>query len=294
MIDTTKEYLIPYSTIKNIKSLTGNECLILLLLNGYGSMKIKKLKELIHSETRNKNCMHDDTVKDVIAKMTSNEGKKRFLYLSKGETYNESRIRIATRVSDSSGYMKVPSIAIQKYIDREISQKDFLIFITLVRNIKRDIETTLDRLGYDLGSCPHDVAKGIKSLHKAECMQVEKSCNAGYGRNIYIIEGMDKSRVVKKNTSNNDTGLIYIMKNCGYYKIGRAKKGSTRFFEYTRLPEEPVYIVKQNCNDYMRVEKELHLMFAEKRNRGGRCEWFTLDDEDIKVALDYIEKHKAS
>lgn len=294
MIDITKEYLIPYSILRNVRNITGNECLVLLLLNGYGSMKIKKLKELIHSDVRNKNCMHDDTLKDVITKMTNNEGRKRLIYISKGETYNESRIRSAIRVSDGSGYMKVPSVAIQKYVDREISQKEFLIFITLVRNIKKDIETTLDRLGYDLGICPHDVAKGIRNLHKAECMQIEKSCNAGYGRNIYIIDGMDKSRVVKKNASKNDTGLIYIMKNCGYYKIGRAKKGSTRFLEYTRLPEEPEYIIKQNCKDYKKVEKELHLMFSDKRNRGGSCEWFTLNEEDLKNALDYIEEHKAS
>lgn len=294
MIDTTKEYFIPCSIIRSVKNITGNECLILLLLNGYGSMKIKKLKELIYSETRNKECMHERTVKDVIAKMSNNEGRKRFLYITKGETYNENRIRIATRVSDSSGYMKVPSLVIQKYIDREISQKDFLIFITLVRNIKKDLDTTMDRLGYDLDIDAHNVSNGIRNLCKAECMEVKKSCNGGYGRNIYIIDDIGRSRVVKKNTSNNDTGLIYIMKNCGYYKIGRAKKGSTRFFEYTRLPEEPVYIVKQNCNDYMRVEKELHLMFSEKRNRGGSCEWFTLDEEDIKVALDYIEKHKVS
>ena len=190
--------------------------------------------------------------------------------------------------------MKVPSLVIQKYIDREITQKEFLIFITLVRNIKRDIETTFDRLGYDLGICSHDVGKGIRNLHKAKCMQIEKSCNAGYGRNIYIIDGMDKSRVVKKNKTNNDIGLIYIMKNCGYYKIGRAKKGSTRFFEYTRLPEEPKYIIKQNCNHYKEVEKELHLMFSEKRNRGGCCEWFRLNEEDLRIALDYIERNKAS
>ena len=51
MIDVTKEYLIPYSILRNVRSITGNECLVLLLLNGYGSMKIKKLKELIYSDT---------------------------------------------------------------------------------------------------------------------------------------------------------------------------------------------------------------------------------------------------
>ena len=69
--------------------------------------------------------------------------------------------------------------------------KSLSVNITLVRNIKKDIETTLDRLGYDLGICPHDVSKGIRNLHKAGCMQIEKSCNAGYSRNIYIIDGMD-------------------------------------------------------------------------------------------------------
>ena len=103
-----------------------------------------------------------------------------------------------------------------------------------------------------------------------------------------------KKEKILKESSCNSQGIIYIMKNCGYYKIGRAKKGSTRFLEYTRLPEEPEYIIKQNCKDYKKVEKELHLMFSDKRNRGGSCEWFTLNEKDLKNALDYIERHKVS
>lgn len=79
-----------------------------------------------------------------------------------------------------------------------------------------------------------------------------------------------------------DYGTIYVMKNCGYYKVGKACIGSKRYGEYTKLPEEPEYLIKRNIFCYSSVEKIIHEMFKDKRQRGGRCEWFCLNEEDLK------------
>ena len=96
-----------------------------------------------------------------------------------------------------------------------------------------------------------------------------------------------KKEKILKESSCNSQGIIYIMKNCGYYKIGRALS-ETRLGEYTKLPEEPEYIVKEIVSDYGSVELSLHKMFKSKRLRNGKCEWFNLSDEDILKAKDYI------
>ena len=79
-----------------------------------------------------------------------------------------------------------------------------------------------------------------------------------------------------------DYGTIYVMKNCGYYKVGKACIGSKRYGEYTKLPEEPEYAIRRNVFCYSGVEKIIHEMFKDKRQRGGKCEWFCLNEEDLK------------
>lgn len=82
-------------------------------------------------------------------------------------------------------------------------------------------------------------------------------------------------------------GFVYILKNMGYYKIGRCSHNKTRLGEYTKLPETPVYELMMYVTDCYEVEAGLHEMFAEKRLRDGRCEWFTLTDGDIEKAHAY-------
>lgn len=91
--------------------------------------------------------------------------------------------------------------------------------------------------------------------------------------------------------ANDYIGQVYIMKNCGYFKIGKAKIGSTRFGEYTKLPEEPEYIIISKVFDYGEVEKTLHNMFKKKRLREGECEWFNLNNTDLDIAIKYIKQN---
>ena len=87
-------------------------------------------------------------------------------------------------------------------------------------------------------------------------------------------------------------GYVYIMENCGYYKIGKSKYPERRFGEYTKLPEEPKYHIVCKVKNYDAVEIALHAMFADKRNRGGECEWFCLTEEDLKTAKKFIYSYE--
>ena len=96
----------------------------------------------------------------------------------------------------------------------------------------------------------------------------------------------------KRKSVYSDKGIIYIMRNMGYYKIGKAQIGSNRFGEYTKLPEEPIYIKKAVVKNHGNVELLLQETFKDCRLRDGSCEWFDLSDEELKEAINIIEMYE--
>lgn len=84
-------------------------------------------------------------------------------------------------------------------------------------------------------------------------------------------------------------GSVYIIKVNDYYKIGKTKNIEKRIGEYTRLMEEPKIIICEEVDNYSLIEKELHKMFEDKNTRG---EWFSLSEEDISIAIDFINNNK--
>lgn len=114
----------------------------------------------------------------------------------------------------------------------------------------------------------------IKTVNENGIVLFDK-CPAPYSK--------DGFSIVKQYGGFDNCGAIYVMKNCNYFKIGKAKKNSSRYGEYTKLPEEPIYLIKrEDIFDYSNVEKIIHIIFRKKRNRNGNCEWFSLNEEDIK------------
>ena len=87
-----------------------------------------------------------------------------------------------------------------------------------------------------------------------------------------------------------EPGFIYVMKNMGVYKIGKANSKARRFGEYTRLPEKPEYVIFEYVSNNNIVEWKLKEVFAQKRLREGKCEWFNLDDDDIEKIKQIISK----
>lgn len=106
-----------------------------------------------------------------------------------------------------------------------------------------------------------------------------------------IKEDMEKANNDNIDGKGNKNGYIYVMLHQGYFKIGKSYD-CTRLGEYTRLAEEPEYVVVEYVNDMDKIESMLHEMFADKRCRDGSCEWFALDTADISQIKSIVNSNK--
>lgn len=84
-------------------------------------------------------------------------------------------------------------------------------------------------------------------------------------------------------------GYVYIIEVNGYYKIGRTENPDNRLGEYTKLMEIPKTICCEYVAYYKNVEKELHEIFKARNTNG---EWFNLSNDEVALALDYINARK--
>jgi hypothetical protein len=80
-----------------------------------------------------------------------------------------------------------------------------------------------------------------------------------------------------------DIGYIYIIKNNGYYKIGKTIYLDKRVNTYYRTenPNPYTLIFSKKVYFHSSVEKELHLVF--EGNNYNR-EWFSLNDDNLRTA----------
>lgn len=87
-----------------------------------------------------------------------------------------------------------------------------------------------------------------------------------------------KSQSIPKRNRDNEPGFIYLMRNGRdkTIKIGFSKKPKAR--EETLQSQEPNLKIIKTFEGTIRIEKELHLMFAAKRKRG---EWFSLNRREV-------------
>lgn len=78
--------------------------------------------------------------------------------------------------------------------------------------------------------------------------------------------------------NNENIGVIYVMKCLDYIKIGKAKIGSTRFGEYTRLMCKPEYILRVIVKNYHDFEKKIHKKYENYRTNG---EWYLFNKNTL-------------
>ena len=78
-----------------------------------------------------------------------------------------------------------------------------------------------------------------------------------------------------------NSGFVYLGKQHGKYKIGKAKDTNRRREDITLLGSEPFELVHEiETDDMSGVEKYWHGRFESKRIRG---EWFKLTQSDVKA-----------
>lgn len=87
-------------------------------------------------------------------------------------------------------------------------------------------------------------------------------------------------------------GYVYIIKSeTGHYKIGRSVNVPSRMRLFAvKLPFDFEIIHVFPCSDMAQAEKELHLIFRDKHQRG---EWYNLtnQDEAILRRIDSFNNH---
>ena len=75
-------------------------------------------------------------------------------------------------------------------------------------------------------------------------------------------------------------GYVYLLHHDGLYKIGRSKDVPSRRRRIgVQMPHEVTVIHSIQSNDSVRLEEQLHDMYANKRMNG---EWFALSAEDVR------------
>lgn len=74
-------------------------------------------------------------------------------------------------------------------------------------------------------------------------------------------------------------GCVYVLKSGDFCKIGRTSNLTARIPALSiALPQPSEVVVVLETTDHVRLERDLHKKFSDKRVNG---EWFILDDDDI-------------
>ena len=108
-----------------------------------------------------------------------------------------------------------------------------------------------------------------------------------YERNICISHLSEISVQLNKQSQSPTQVYVMIDKNTGYYKIGRSK--NPKYREITLQSEKPTIEMIHTFEAKNEDEKNLHLLFQNKRIRG---EWFDLSGSDLYTIDNYFKQNK--
>lgn len=76
-------------------------------------------------------------------------------------------------------------------------------------------------------------------------------------------------------------GYVYVLKSGDFYKIGRTSDLGTRMSALAiALPQPTEVVIVLETMDHVRLERDLHKKFSDKRVNG---EWFVLSEDDLAL-----------
>lgn len=187
---------------KNLQTMTGNEYLIITLLDVYGDtfgrrgFRVKNLKDLLHSSVRQKSCINERLLKKLLLHLS----EKEWITITpdkKKTTFDESKIKLNKRLKEfKKGYIEFYFSIANALIDGKIDQIHYLVFITLLRNLADGKKVTYEQLAEDLGmdseNGKYNIGKYIRKLAKERCLIVKKDYSEkGIEFNRYQITNPD-------------------------------------------------------------------------------------------------------
>jgi hypothetical protein len=139
----------------------------------------------------------------------------------------------------------------------------------------------LDQIVDDLVAYREEVRSNADRFHRITYGRITKEQAA-----IQALQYQEEVRERQTTTVKNRPGYVYVIRNDGYYKIGRAKDLDRRFLELSSATPNTLDVVHAvKVSDYCRAEIFLHNRFSTFRMHR---EWFNLNDEHV----DYLTSLK--
>lgn len=168
---------------KNLQTMTGNEYLIITLLDVYDNsfgrrgFRVKNLKNLLYSSIQKKPCINDRLLKKVLMHLNGQNWIE--LVLDKKNTaFDESKIKLNKRLREfKKGYIEFYFSIANALIDGKINQTHYLVFLALLRNLSDGKNVTYAQLAEDLRMDEHNIGKYIRKLQLERCLIVTKDYN---------------------------------------------------------------------------------------------------------------------
>lgn len=179
-------------TNRDLRKMKGNDYLVITILyfyrNSYGrrGFRIRNLKDLLFSQVTQKYCISDKTLKLIMEKLVNEKWITLTPDRKEPEKYWEQHIGLTEKIINFQRgpvtfYFTV-SVAL---IDGKITQREYVVFLTLARNISNKKCVTYEQLSDDLNMDKHNIQTCISNLQKAHCLIVNKSVTNGTEYNYY-------------------------------------------------------------------------------------------------------------
>lgn len=180
---------------RDLRTMTGNEYLIITLLDiykksfGRRGFRVRNLKELLYSSVRKKQCIADRLLKTLLLGLETKKWIEIVPDSKQSKKFDESKLKLTRRLKEfQQGYIEFYFSIAGALIDGRITQKEYIVFITLVRNLSNGKSVTCNQLADDLDMDCCNIKKYIKKLHKERCLIIEKEyTDRGYEYNKYYI-----------------------------------------------------------------------------------------------------------
>ena len=168
-------------TNKDLRSMSGNAYLIITIIDIYEGFnkkhgfKVKKLHKLLYSSVKKKYYMSERNLKALLLNLKEKNWIKIEKDRKHSEDFMECKLEISKRLKEfQKGFIEFYfSIAIA-LINGYISQTDYLVYITLIKNLSENKPVTYDEISYVLDIDKSNVGRSIRKLEQEKYIIIEK------------------------------------------------------------------------------------------------------------------------
>ena len=191
-----------------LRKMTGNDYLVITLIDVYEVLygrkgfRVRDLVDKLKSKYAKRRCIGDKTLKPLLLNLQEKKWIQIVEDKKKPGVFLDSRLVLTRRLKEiRQGYIEFYFNIARALIDGRIVANEYLVYITLLRNLDNGRPVTYDELAYDLDFSRQNVAKYIKNLEDAGCIFISKGttdkgfeCNKYRVTNPQLFDEIDRKR----------------------------------------------------------------------------------------------------